>query len=186
MQPKKWFPKPDEVNEYGVKIMWSQLTHTNDAVVPVVCRCGNQRIVHVEHLLSYKGKGLCRFCVKKEFMTGKNHPAWKGGISINWCGYRTIRINTLSPEDQELVKPMMNSSNVLKEHRVIMAHILGRPLTHNETVHHLNGNKLDNQPENLLLISNSEHQVVKTRQLQWALDEIERLRSILRESHIPF
>lgn len=35
--------------------------------------------------------------------------------------------------------------------------IIGRKLTHTEVVHHIDGNKKNNSPENLLVMSQSDH-----------------------------
>lgn len=43
------------------------------------------------------------------------------------------------------------------EHRLVMEQKLGRFLRNNEIVHHINGNKLDNRPENLEVMTASEH-----------------------------
>lgn len=74
----------------------------------------------------------------------KNH-AWKGGKHIR-NGYVFMSITKDSPYSS-----MAISNGYVMEHRLVMANSLKRPLTKNETVHHINGNTQDNTIENLQL-----------------------------------
>ena len=47
---------------------------------------------------------------------------------------------------------------IIYEHRYVMESLIGRKLRTDEHVHHKNGIRDDNRPENLELMSQSEHQ----------------------------
>jgi hypothetical protein len=42
-------------------------------------------------------------------------------------------------------------------HRIVAEEILGRPLKAGEVVHHIDGNKRNNDPSNLMVLTQSEH-----------------------------
>ena len=68
---------------------------------------------------------------------------------------------------------------MVKEHRLVMAQELGRPLSSQEHVHHINRNKADNRIENLVVVSNRAHSL-----LHCYLDIIDKFESIL-DSALP-
>lgn len=78
---------------------------------------------------------------KVKRLYGEDHPNWKGGC-IARNGYR-------------LVSRMGKSC--LYEHRLVAEETLGRPLTSDEVVHHIDGNRSNNHPDNLQVMTKREH-----------------------------
>lgn len=80
--------------------------------------------------------------------SGEGHPEWNGGrvlIGGYWYIY--------SPDH-----PFRTKQNRVAEHRLVMESVLQRYLLRTEVVHHANGNRQDNRPENLHVFStNAEH-----------------------------
>lgn len=66
------------------------------------------------------------------------------------------------------------------EHRLVAATALGRRLTDDEDVHHINGVKTDNREDNLVVITATEHAVLTVREyrerMQAAMAELEEYR----------
>lgn len=94
--------------------------------------------------------------------SGPEHPRWKGGRVVAWNGYvRVLRRD----------HPRALSNGYVWEHILVAEQKLGRPLAYfgkgdhrNETVHHINGIKTDNRPENLEVLLNREHMLMEWRE----------------------
>lgn len=85
--------------------------------------------------------------IETHFPVGKSHGRWKGGRMTNTSGYVLVKAD---PED-ELAQAMALHHGYVQEHRLVLARSLGRPLLRTETVHHIDGNRANNAPENLEL-----------------------------------
>lgn len=70
----------------------------------------------------------------------------RAGLGWTTHGYRGVTV-------PEADRWLSGGRPRLLEHRLVMARTLGRPLTAQESVHHRNGDRLDNRPENLELWS---------------------------------
>jgi hypothetical protein len=53
--------------------------------------------------------------------------------------------------------PMSSGKGWVAEHRFVMSEVLGKTLKSGEFVHHVNGDRGDNRPENLVVMGMSDH-----------------------------
>lgn len=95
------------------------------------------------------------------YPTGSDSHAWKGGRVRRGDGYIEIQMYDGDPFYEMGNLRWRNgkahpSSCHISEHRYVMAQKLGRPLLRSEEVHHINGQRDDNRPENLELWSRSQ------------------------------
>ena len=153
--------------------------------IPITCRCGKKFETNL-YKLANRHTLLCPECSRLvNRCKGPNHADWKGGICQRANGYIAININALPEQERGFFTSMGQGQNkaYVLEHRLVMAQHLGRPLSRQEIVHHINGIKTDNRIENLCLLSPSEHAM---HELMHARAEIGRLRKILDGHNIPY
>lgn len=83
-----------------------------------------------------------KYCSKRCFdlvNRGENHHNWKGGTKVNRDGY------------------LINNQTGKFVHREIVEKYIGRLLRDDENIHHIDGNKQNNDISNLVIMSNSDH-----------------------------
>lgn len=102
-----------------------------------------------------------------EAATGKflreNSSQWRGGRFYSATGYVYVMVAVLDSERQQFAQAMLTGKKnqvYVLEHRVEAAMKLGRPILSTEVVHHLNGVKDDNRPENLAVQDRTVHTLV--------------------------
>ncbi|MFZ5926316.1 MAG: SNF2-related protein [Acidobacteriota bacterium] len=121
----------------AAKLMPGDMVLTNGLPACRICG-GTQRVVSYRYA---KHVGLCRSCIGR--MRRTKH--WV----VDKDGY--VRLYGMDRH------PRANAAGQVYEHIVVMEQVLGRPIGPEEHVHHKNGVKHDNRPENLEVLPAREH-----------------------------
>lgn len=81
-------------------------------------------------------------------MTADKNYHWSGGRKLHSDGYILV---------YQPLHPMRDANGFVLEHRLVYEKYVGRYLSSEEIIHHVNGNKTDNRIENLELMTRAEH-----------------------------
>jgi hypothetical protein len=145
-------------------IPWNKGTEKTVTLTCVKCGKTFQRTLwHAQHAVNHYCSRKCAWMkwegkrlppemvhsmiINHAHLKGENSPVWQGGRYVDSKGYVRIRVG----------------DEYIHEHRLVMEKHLGRKLTTDEVVHHINGNRQDNRLENLELTNLSDH--AKTHKL---------------------
>lgn len=116
------------------------------------CSAGGKKFTTAGRLLRREETQSCG-CLREEILSkqvGENHPGWKGGRKTDSNGYILIH----QPEH-----PCADMHGYAREHRLVCERVHKRYLGPEEVVHHINGIRDDNRPENLWIFeSEVDHQ----------------------------
>ena len=118
------------------------------------CACGRPKQVR------------SRTCSRCRKVGGRFNGNWKGGMTRHKAGYIMLKL----PEH-----PRARTMGYVFQHILVMEQMLGRPLLPHETVHHRNGVRDDNRPENLELWTRPQPPGIRAADaVAWAWEVIER------------
>ena len=146
-------PKPSTVWPNGQKPKVGDLARSKDVgrqgraihVWEACPECGTERWV------KRNARGtLCVSCGIRQHSFGKQNPRWNPtGKTVTKSG---IRVSIDESHPYFCMAHRCACSYAVLEHRLVMAEHLGRPLKPTEVVHHIDGNNLNNELSNLLLL----------------------------------
>ncbi len=134
--------------------------------------CGRERWVKF-----VKGQARSKMCV-----LCSQSVARKNGNPETWNHYKLVYVSPYSPYR---VMAEAHSARV-REHRLVMAQSIGRPLESWEIVHHINGDKDDNRLDNLQLTTATRHKQItiledRVRRLEERVASLEEENEALQE-----
>lgn len=141
-----------------------------------------ESLAAIARVIGGKGLTIHRW-LKKQGLTldfpknrmGEKSGRWKGGRRTTPTGYVEVLMKD-HPDAHRY-------TGYILEHRLVMERMIGRRLLRGEVVHHKDGNKLNNAPENLQLFAkNSDHLKAELtgRVPKWTEDGKRRIREAHR------
>ena len=120
-------------------------------------------------------KGICIRCKKEYWLKSYDQKYCSSECSANAQKKYLSIPQCLAEASRKLDKklgyvrvycplhPKANTWGYVYEHRLIVEGMIGRQLTDQEHIHHINGKRWDNSPENLQIMTPSEHGIITAK-----------------------
>lgn len=149
-----------------------------DTYVVYICQNCGEKSETTKANYNKKKTGLCRPCsssntglsktglesktkgIPREHLRGVNSKNWRGGRYINSSGY----VMVLNKHGS--VGRSSGWENYRPEHIVVIEKHIGRKLEKDECVHHIDGDRQNNNIDNLVVIDSNKHHRVTHMSLQ--------------------
>jgi len=139
----------------------SQTKEKTEIICPI-CGKKNKKRIWPSMKKTGRGKYCSRECeyegLRRYYADPQNNKRFKGWTIVR--GYVRLNIKVIPKKDLWIVEPMQRKGErgtTILEHRYIMAKHLNRPLTPDEVVHHIDGNRQNNSLVNLQLLPKAKH-----------------------------
>jgi len=127
---------------------------SNVLILHKCVECGAERMIQKGCKKTPKFTGLCYHCnMARLYEQRRNRPINQRPTTKRSDGYLEVHL----PENHWCRPMATKSKGSILVHRLVMAEHLGRLLEPWEIVHHVNGIKDDNRPENFELTTKSQH-----------------------------
>jgi len=124
---------------------------TNGTTALACPKCGVPRVLKTKYIYERQRNSVCRACkhkAQKGLMAGPSNPAWKGGKFVDSDGY----VRLWYPEHHRA-----DNNGYVYEHIVRAEVAFGVKVTPEFHVHHKDGVKSNNEPDNLEVLPAADH-----------------------------
>ena len=133
------------------------MKHKNTKTDKICLSCG-KHFQRNAYRIKHRRCDFCSLLCSNKYRKTERNPAASNfpiGQTIDVLGYVVVKVG----------------NRQIRQHRIVMESIIGRKLSSHEVVHHINGIRHDNSPDNLLLCSsNKEHMNAHKSKHLWSIN----------------